>query len=407
MFALSINHHTAPIAIRERLVFQSTEIPDALQHLISHPTIREAVILSTCNRTDIYTDTTQPEPLLQWLSAQKNISEEIVHAHTQLFQDDFAIKHMIRVASGLDSMVLGEPQVFNQMKLAYAIAEKAGTIGEQFRQIFPAIFSSSKSIRTNTDIGVHPLSLANVVASFIKKIFPTMEKKRLLLIGGGEIIALVATYLYDNENVAITIANRTLEHSKKIADQVRAHHIGLNDISTVLEQVDIIITATNAPTPMLNYEMLKKTAPQHPLLLIDLSIPRNIDSAVMQLKHIQLHNMDDFQSIIANNLKNRKAAIAQAEALIDCHFAQLEKKLRIFQTRHVIAQYREHLEKICDTEMEKAIKQLNKGTDPQKVLALFGRQLINKVMHHPTMKLREAASEDHCLALQNIKEFFG
>lgn len=408
LFIYGINHQTAPVAIRERLAFSPAQLPSALQSLLEQPGINEAVILSTCNRTEIYTNAISAETIHQWLTAQKSLTGVDLKSYCYTYHHMDAIKHIMRVASGLDSMIVGEPQVLGQLKEAYFMAENVASLKTGFKQLFPAVFTTSKYIRANTDIGTHAVSLAYAITQLSKTILGDLSARSVLLIGAGETIALIATHLQGIGIKKITIANRTIEKSHSIAESVNANAISMQDIPIALKNSDIVISATASQLPILGKGMIESAVNTRktPLLLIDLAVPRDIEPEIVTLKNVYLYNIDDLQTIIKDNLNNRYSAAKKAEAIIESHASDFEKKMRVFHMRHVIAQYRDSLEKIHESEYEKAERQLQRGIDPQIVLREFGHQLINKIMHHPTMKMREAASEDQCAALQQIKAFF-
>ncbi|HLB55974.1 MAG TPA: glutamyl-tRNA reductase [Coxiellaceae bacterium] len=407
MLVYGINHHKTPIAIREKCVFHAAQLPLALQELAAH-TANEAMILSTCNRTEIYTAATDVATLQQWFTQQKSLDIDL-NAYCYSYHGMHAVKHIMRVASGLDSVVLGEPQVLGQMKEAYRIAKDAGTIGNHLKHLFPAVFEASKQIRTDTNIGAHAVSIAYAITQISKKIFKNIVNCRVLLIGAGETMELVATHLHGIGVTEIIMANRTVEKIKNWAGALNIHPIQIRDIPAHIKECDIVISATASQLPIIGKGLIENTL-QHkknnPLLLIDLAVPRDIEPEVATLDRIHLFNIDDLQTIISQNLKSKKDAAKQAELMIDLHTSEFFKKMRILRARHVIAEYRNRLEKIRTTEQEKALRQLQNGHDSQMVLEQFGQQLINKIMHHPTIKLREAASEDQCEIFQRIKTFF-
>ncbi len=409
MLAYGINHHTAPIAVRERCAFQEAVLPLALQDLISCDEVNEAVILSTCNRTEIYIDTPQPSVIQQWLVRQKSLSHIDLNEYCYSYREMSAVRHMMRVASGLDSMVLGEPQVLGQMKQAYQIAQNAGTVGAHLQQVFPAVFETSKHIRTDTNIGAHPVSIAYAITQIAKKIYHQLSECRILLIGAGETIELIATHLRRADVKKIVVANRTLEKTKHLVETLDVHAIAMLDIPNAIVDSDIVICATTSQLPILGKGMIEsalKNKKDGSLLLIDLAVPRDIEPEVAMLDRIHLYNIDDLHMIIAQNLKSRDEASKQAEKMIDRHASAFLRKMRVFYAGHVITEYRDRLDKIRQCEQGKALRQLQLGYDSKKVLEQFGHNLINKIMHHPTIKLREAASEDQCEMFQRIKSFF-
>lgn len=409
MLVFGINHHTAPIAIREKLAFNATQLPIALQDLVSQQAINEAVILSTCNRTEIYTNTIPIPTLQQWLARQKSLIDLDLNPYCYTHHDMDAVRHIMRVACGLDSMVLGEPQVLGQMKQAYQIAQDAGTIGHHLKYLFPAVFEASKQIRTDTNIGANPVSIAYAITQLSKNIYDRLSDCRVLLIGAGETVELIATHLHGIGVKQIIIANRTIEKTQHLVETLHVHAIQMQDIPVYIKESDIVISATTSQLPILGKGLIESTLQykkNRPLLLIDLAVPRDIEPEVANLDRVCLYNIDDLQTIIAQNLKNRFEASKQAELMIDLQASQFLRKMRVFHARHVITEYRDRLDKIRLCELEKAMGQLQKGDDPKAVLELFGQNLVNKIMHHPTIKLREAASEDQCEIFQRIKTFF-
>lgn len=409
LLAYGINYQATPVALREQLAFHAADLSTALQDLTKQPAINEAVILSTCNRTEIYTQVSDYFPLQQWLCEQKCLKDTDLSPCDYAYHEIDAVRHMMRVASGLDSMALGEPQVFGQMKQAYQIAYDAGTTDNLFKQLFPAIFAASKQIRTQTDINTHPVSLAYTTVQLAKQIYPNLSDCKLLLIGAGETITLIATHLQQYHIKQITIANRTLEKARAIAKPLQAHAISIDDIQTCLKEVGMVIAATTSQLPILNKHMLanaRKQKKEHSLYLIDLGMPRNIDPSVSTLNAVRLYNIDDLQKIMLQNLKNRQAAAVEAESLIDSQATGFLRQIRIDNAKGVITGYRKKLASLHDIELEKALTQLKRGIDPEVVIAQFGRGLMNKIMHNPTIKLREAASESQLEKLQLVKTLF-
>jgi glutamyl-tRNA reductase len=409
LITLGINHQTAPIAIREKLAFNSTQLFHGLQNLLKNPAINEAVILSTCNRTEIYSNTNDPAAILEWLTKEKSLHDMDLKQYTYTYAECDAVRHIMRVANGLDSMVLGESQVLGQMKQAYQLAENAGAIRNTFMQLFPTIFATSKRIRTATNIGAHPISIAYTITQLIKKHFEKIEDVRVLFIGAGETIELAATHLHGLNIKKIRIANRTIEKSQYIAQAIQAEAIRMQDIPDYLKETDIVITATASQLPLLGKGLIENTLRHNgnaPLLLIDLAVPRDIEPEVATLPHTFLYNMDDLQEIISHHLKNRSEAAKEAETMIELAANEFYRDLRVYHARHVITEYRQRLDDIRLAEQAKAFQQLQNNHDPVQVLEQFGHNLIQKILHHPTMKLREAASEERCEMFQRIKTFF-
>lgn len=409
LVSFGINHQTAPIAIREKLAFDSTQLLHGLHSLLKNTEIKEAVILSTCNRTEIYCATKQDSNLHTWLAKEKSLCANELQKYTYAYRELDAVRHIMRVASGLDSMVLGESQILGQMRQAYQLAENAGTINHSFMRLFPAVFAASKQVRTKTNIGAHPISIAYAITQIVKQHFPELENTRILLIGAGETIELVAAHLCGLNAKNIRVANRTIEKSHRIAEAVQANPIRMQDIPIHLKETDVVITATASQLPILGKGLIESTLKhkrENPLLLIDLAVPRDIEPEIATLDNTHLYNIDDLQSIIAKNLKNRSEAAKQAEIMLEMEANAFFRDMRVFHARHIITEYRQRLDSIRHSEQEKALYQLQNGHDPVQVLKQFGHNLIQKIMHHPTMKLREAASEERCEMFQRIKAFF-
>ncbi len=409
MNVYGINHQTAPIAIREKLSFSEIQLPSALQDLVKQPAVNEAVILSTCNRTEIYTNPVDIAVIQNWLTHQKALTTVNLADFCYSHHDIDAVRHMMRVASGLDSMVLGESQVFGQMKQAYQIAQNAGTVGVHLKHVFPAVFEASKHIRTDTNIGAHPVSIAYAITQLSKRIYKQVSDCRVLLIGAGETIRLIATHLHGLGVKQIIVANRTIEKTQHFVETLNVHAIRIQDIPAYIKDSDMVISATTSQLPLLGKGMIEnaiKHKKNRPLLLIDLAVPRDIEPEIATLNHVHLYNLDDLQLIITENLKNRMEAAKQAEFMIDFQASQFLRKMQVFHARQVISDYRDRLNHIRLQEQEKALKQLQLGYDSKIVLEEFGHNMINKIMHHPTVKLREAASEGECEIFQRIKSFF-
>lgn len=409
LIAYGINHRTAPIAIREKLSFTELQLPHALEALVAQENVSEAVILSTCNRTEIYTKGDDITTIQQWLADYKLLPDDQLFHYGYVHRDTDAIKHIMRVASGLDSMVLGEPQVLGQMKQAFHIANRTGTVGGHLKHLFPAVFETSKQVRSQTEIGSHAVSLAYAIVQLAKQTYGDLSACRFLLIGAGETIELVATHLRGIGLSNLCVANRTLEKTQGMVNTLNVQAIRIQDIPSQLKETDIVISATASQLPIIGKGMVEtalRYRKEKPMLLIDLAVPRDIEPEVASLPFVHLHNIDDLQAIIAKNLKSRTNAAEQAEAIIDLQTTLFMQKMRIYRASHVIAEYRDRLDKIRISELEKAVMQLQRGQDPKQVLELFSQQLVNKIMHHPTVKLREAASENECEMFQRIKTFF-
>lgn len=406
---VGINHHKTPLNIRERISFNAQQLPSALNTLLAQPMIHEAMILSTCNRTEIYTNIAPTCIIYDWLLREKSIHTIDLNSFSYTLKSKEAVTHLMSVASGLDSMIIGEPQILGQLKTAYFTAEKQDAVGDYFKQLFPSIFASSKTVRSQTNIGANPVTLAFTITQLAKTLFNSFENRSILYVGAGETIELIAKHFHGQQMKQAKIANRTIEKSRLLASEIQAEAIPMREIPEALKTMDIVITATASQLPILGKGMIESamhTREKKPLLLVDLAVPRDIEPEVETIPNVRLYNIDTLQTIIAANKDNRQAAAEDAKKIITEQVELFEKKMRVFQMRHVITQYRDRLEKIQNETYEKALKQLKRGVDPEIVLKAFGAQLISKILHHPTVKIREAAEANQCTALQQIKAFF-
>lgn len=409
VLTFGINHHSAPVAIRERLAFNKDSAALALQTLMDQPGVDEAVILSTCNRTEIYTVSQEPEHIKQWLMKHQNLEDSDISPFCYYYQGLTTVRHLMRVASGLDSMIIGEPEIFGQVKDAFQQACAIGSAGTHLRQLFPAVFATSKHVRSNTQIGRCPVSLAYAIVKLCHDYFSTIRECNVLLIGAGTTIELIATHLANSNVNNIVIANRTLERAHVLAQSFNASAIALQDIPTYLNDTDIIISATASPTPLLTHNQLEtimSTREHRPLFIADLAVPRDIDPNIATLPHTHLYNIDDLRAVINHNLSNRHSAALQAEAMIDLYAANYMRQLRINESSDIINHYRNTLMAQRDAELEKAMAALTAGKNPEAVLKNFARNFSNKIMHQPTIRLRQAASEGQLTLLALAKELF-
>ncbi len=403
-----INHKTAPLLVRERLVFSDLDRQKALHDLLRHPAVNEAVLLSTCNRTEIYTNTTNPYVLQEWFCAQHAKTTDI-SAFCYWYEKEEAIKHLMRVGCGLDSMILGEPQIFGQLKQAFQLSCDLGYVGEALRPLFPAVFSACKEIRFKTAIGENAISFTYVALQIAKRIFSHLADCQVLLIGAGETIELAATHLRSQGIQKLIIANRSLEKAADLAKTFEATAIKIGDIPQYLSTTHIVITATASQLPILGkglIERMTKQRKRQPLLLIDLAMPRDIEPEVAEIDDVYLYNLDDLQQIIARNLKNRSAAAEQAEALIEIQTEHYLRQLRVYEAGDMIHQYRSQLTDFCAIELQKAQKKIAQGVDSQIVLKEFSHILTQQFLHTPTIKLRQAAKEARLDLLLLAKELF-
>jgi glutamyl-tRNA reductase len=410
LITLGINHKTAPLDLRERVAFTPQSLPEALTSLKKLSHVDEAGILSTCNRTEIYcvTSTDNDQAIIQWFSQFHGIAEKSIKEHLYLYAHEETIRHAMEVASGLDSMVLGEPQIAGQMKDAYATANENGTIGQLLGKLFQRAFAVSKQVRTDTDIGSSPVSVAFAAVSLAKQIFGDLEQTTVLLVGAGETIELTTRHLHSKGVTKIIIANRSLERAQKLAKEFGGEAISLQHIADHLHRSDIVISSTASPLPIIGkgtVERALKERKHEPIFMVDLAVPRDIEPEVGELDDIYLYSVDDLQSVINENMENRLQAAEQAHEIIDAqvdHFLQWQRSLGAVD---VIAQIRQHTQNLSDEVLAKAKKQLAAGQDAEQVLEFLANTLTNKFLHKPSTQLRQASQDnrEHILDIaQNL-----
>ncbi|MCG7373323.1 glutamyl-tRNA reductase [Pseudomonas luteola] len=409
--ALGINHKTASVDVRERVAFTPEQMVEALRQLCRETLSREAAILSTCNRSELYLEMEQPLPdnVLAWLAHYHHLSLDELRACAYIHEDDEAVQHMMRVASGLDSMILGEPQILGQMKSAYAVAREAGTVGPLLGRLFQATFNTAKSVRTDTAIGENPVSVAFAAVSLAKQIFSDLNRSQALLIGAGETITLVARHLYEQGVKRIVVANRTLERASHLAEQFGAHTILLADIPEELPNSDIVISSTASQLPILGKGAVERALKQRkhkPMFMVDIAVPRDIEPEVSELDDVYLYTVDDLHEVITENLKSRQGAAQAAEKLVLAGVDEFMHRLRELAAVDVLRAYRQQAEQMRDDELARAQRQLANGVAPDQVLAALARSLTNKLLHAPSVQLKKLSAEGRIDALALAQELF-
>ncbi|MCY1333834.1 Glutamyl-tRNA reductase [compost metagenome] len=409
--ALGINHKTASVDVRERVAFTPEQLVEALQQLCRITPSREAAILSTCNRSELYLEQDHPsaDEVLAWLAGYHNLSLEELRACAYVHQDDDAVRHMMRVASGLDSMVLGEPQILGQMKSAYAVAREAGTVGPMLGRLFQATFSTAKTIRTDTAIGENPVSVAFAAVSLARQIFADLTRSQALLIGAGETITLVARHLHEQGVKRIVVANRTLERASQLAEQFGAHAVLLADIPDELVHSDIVISSTASQLPILGkgaVERALKLRRHKPMFMVDIAVPRDIEPEVGELDDVYLYSVDDLHEVVAENMKSRQGAAQAAEELVGSGVDDFMQRLRELAAVDVLRAYRQQAERQRDDELARALRLLQNGASAEEALAQLARGLTNKLLHAPSVQLKKLSADGRFDALAVAQELF-
>jgi len=397
LYALGLNHTTAPIEVREQVAFQLETLGQALRDLIGRPRVKEAAILSTCNRTEVYFHGADANPVSDWLADFHHVPKSSLSPYLYTLPQEAAVAHAFRVASGLDSMVLGEPQILGQMKHAVKTAEAAGSLGLVLNRLFQRTFAVAKDVRSSTDIGSASISMAAASVKLAERIFPSIAEQRVLLIGAGDMIDLAATHFAAKKPRSITVANRTLERGAQLASRFGADAITLSELPDRLAGFDIIITSTASSLPILGKGLLERAikARRHaPMFIVDLAVPRDVEPEAAKLDDVFLYSVDDLVNIIKDNLQIRVDAVREAEAMIA---EQVRSFLNWLEGRTVvpmIAALHGHHDQLRAAELERAKRLLAGGMPPEQVLDQFARGLTNKFLHAPTQALNQAGEAE-------------
>jgi glutamyl-tRNA reductase len=397
LFALGVNHTTAPLSIRENVAFHSESLGQALHDLVTHRPVKEAAILSTCNRTELYCNTDQPQMALDWLAQYHRLQPDVIHPYSYTLSSGEAARHAFRVAAGLDSMVLGEPQILGQMKQAVKVAEHAGTLGTLLHKLFQRTFAVAKEVRTTTDIGASSVSMAAASVKLAQRIFGDLKPLKVLFIGAGEMIELCAEHFAAQRPAAIAVANRTLERGKILASRFGGKAVMLSDLPEQLADFDIVVTCTASQLPIVGLGMVEravKARKHRPMFMVDLAVPRDVETEVAELDDVFLYTVDDLAQIVQEGLGNRQQAATEAEAIIDIRVDNFMHWLETREAVPTIRALRDQAERVRRHEVEKALKLLARGEDPQRVLEQFSNTLTNKFLHAPSHALNTTTGDD-------------
>lgn len=398
LLALGINHKTAPVSLRERVTFSPETLDQALESLLAQPMVQGGVVLSTCNRTELYLSVEQQddlhERLVRWLCDYHQLDEAEVRNSLYWHHDNDAVSHLMRVASGLDSLVLGEPQILGQVKKAFSDSQRGHTQSSELERMFQKSFSVAKRVRTETDIGASAVSVAFAACTLARQIFESLSKVTVLLVGAGETIELAARHLREHNVSKMIIANRTRERAQRLADEVGADVIELSEIDQRLKDADIIISSTASPLPIIGKGMVEralKARRNQPMLLVDIAVPRDVEPEVGKLANAYLYSVDDLQTIIQHNLAQRQAAAVQAETIVEQEASEFMAWMRAQGATETIREYRSQAEQVRDDLTARAIAALQQGGDAEAIMQDLAWKLTNRLIHAPTKSLQQAA----------------
>ena len=416
LIAFGINHKTAPVDIREKVAFAPEKMEQALHDCVNNGEVSEAAIVSTCNRTELYFSLHENEAkendiasLLDWFCQYHHLKKDDIEPYIYLHSNNDAVQHILRVASGLDSLVLGEPQILGQIKDAYSTANQAGTIGRQLNRLFQHTFSVAKQVRTDTAIGANPVSVAFAAVSLSKRIFANLSEHTALLIGAGETTELVAQHLSNQGVKNIIVANRTVERAQVLANQFDGEAIALSDMPERLVEADIIIASTASQLPILGKGAVERALKQRkhrPMFMVDIAVPRDIEPEVGELDDVYLYTVDDLHEVIEEGRHSREEAAVQAEEIIINQVEHFMGWLRSLKGVDTIRAFREQAEEKRDEQLAAAQKQLAAGKDPEEVMNELARTLTNKLIHEPSAQLNQAAYSGRKEILDTARELF-
>ncbi|MCB1705992.1 MAG: glutamyl-tRNA reductase [Halioglobus sp.] len=417
LIALGISHNSAAVEVRERVAFAPEQVAEALVDACDMASIEEIVILSTCNRTELYAIVPEEaeagdkaQMLIDWVANYHHLSAQELHHYAYLHAGGEAMRHLVQVASGLDSMVLGEPQIFGQLKSAYAVAHEAGTVGSEFSRLFPRVFSIAKRVRTDTAIGENPVSVAYAAVDLAGHIFSDLTRCNALLVGAGETIELVARHLVGAGVSQVVIANRTLGRARELAQKFGAEAVLLAEIPAQLLDADIVITSTASQLPILGkgaVEQALKVRKHRPFLMIDIAVPRDIESQVGELGDVYLYTVDDLREIVDQNLRSRTTEARKADVIIDEGVRLYTEEMRSLAAVDTVKEYRTMAEKLREQELQRAQRALARGDDPQQILTQLSRSITNKLIHAPTTGLKQASVDGRQDVINTARKLLG
>ena len=417
LIALGINHNSAAVEVRERVAFAPEQVTEALSDACQASGVEEVVILSTCNRTELYAIAPEGVPLaekatqlIDWVANYHHLSAEELRLSAYHYESAQALQHIVQVASGLDSMVLGEPQIFGQIKSAYAVATDAGTVGAELGRLFPRAFAIAKRVRTDTAIGENPVSVAYAAVDLAGHIFADLTRCSALLVGAGETVELVARHLVEAGVSRIIIANRTLGRARELAQKFGAEAVLLAEIPDQLRDADIVITSTASQLPILGkgaVEQAIKARKHRPVLMVDIAVPRDIEPQVGDLRDVYLYSVDDLREIVDRNMRSRRNEARKADQIIADGVQQYLEEVRSLVAVDAVKEYRQMAEQLREQELQRALRGLARGDDPQQVVTQLARTITNKLIHSPTAGLKQASAEGRHDLLASARKLLG
>ena len=412
ILAYGVNYRTAPLEVRERIAFPEDGLREALHAIRAEvPSLSEAVIVSTCNRTEVYAalDPAEEHLVTDWFARHRPITARELNSIAYTYWDAEAVRHLIRVASGLDSQVLGEPQILGQIKAAYDLARTAGTLGPELNLLSQVGLATAKRVRTDTDIGRNPVSVAYAAVNMAERLFTDFQTKRALLIGAGEIMQRVAEHLHEHRIASMAVANRTLANAANLAARFGGEALELHAVGANLHRFDIVIASTGSMLPVLHkptVEAAVRLRKRRPIFFVDLAVPRDIEAEVADLADVYLYTIDDLTGIIDDNVRQRRAAAEAAEVLVDEGTTHFLRERRAHHGQALLRRFRDSADSIQEQELRRALRDLQAGVPPEQALSTLARSLTNKLIHAPTIAIRNASADGRNDQLEILKNLY-
>ena len=408
LLTTGISHQTAPLEIREKIAIARVDNAERVKELCAFGEIEEAVIVSTCNRTEIYSIGQQHsgELVRQWLQNTGNLTAEEIEAHCYTREREQSVKHLFRVAGGLESLVLGESQILGQLKESWQLAHEAGGVGKVMDRLFQHAFATGKKVRSKTGIGEHPVSVAYTTVLLAKKIFGDLASKTVILVGAGEMVELCGRHLHDNDVSSLIIANRSMDRATALAEQFGAHAIALTDLPDMMHKADILISSTASQQPVISAQAVKSSLKQRrnrPMFLVDIAVPRDIEPETATLDNVYLYTIDDLQQVVDSNLSKRNQAAQVASGDVDLAVEEFMRWLNSARAVVYLQKLHNHAQKNSDELVAKALRKIAAGKDPEQVITQLANTLSKRILHLPSTRLREAAEaqDDELLRVAN------
>lgn len=398
LLTTGISHHTATLETREKIAIARTEYASHVKELHELDGVEEVVVVSTCNRTEIYSigPKHSREQVRRWLQKMGDLTDAEMDEHCYVRERELAVRHLFRVAGGLESLVLGESQIVGQLKDSLQMAREAGGTGKVLDRLFQHAFATAKRIRSKTGIGEHPVSVAYTTVMLAKQIFGDLTSKTVVLVGAGEMIELCGRHLHDKGVSSLIVANRSLDRATEVAEEFGAHAVALTDLPSVLHKADILISSTASPEPVIHVEPIKAALKQRrnqPMFLVDIAVPRDIHPDVGKLGNVFLYTIDDLQKVVDKNLSKRSEAAEAATDDVNDSVKEFMRWLNSARAAVYLQNMHKHARKNSEELATKALRKINAGQDPEQVITQLANTLAKRILHLPSTRLRQAAEE--------------